>query len=108
MSNQNPDWTLISSHGMVLLHIAANPHITIRQLSDALGLSERWIARIVKDLSAADMLRVERRGLQNHYNVNAEAHFRHPTLAHIPLRRIIAAVVPEIQQVSSNQTDRDD
>ncbi len=107
MPKQNPEWTILSSHGMVLLHIAATPQITLRELSDTVDLSERWISQIVKDLSEAGMLHVERRGLHNHYAVNPDAHLRHPTLAHIPLRRIITAVVPEIQQASTNQTDRD-
>ncbi len=98
MRHAKPKWTILSSHGMVLLHIAANPHVTLRELSDTLGLSERWIGRIVKDLVAADMLRVERRGLHNCYTVNPNAPFRHPTLAHIPLSRIIEALVPEMEQ----------
>ncbi len=96
MQYTKPDWTILSSHGMVLFHIAANPDITLRELSDTLGLTERWIAHIVKDLAAADMLRVQRRGLRNYYEVNPDARFRHPTLAHIPLSRIITAVAPEL------------
>jgi hypothetical protein len=38
------------------------------------------------------MVRVERRGRRNHYAVDPEARLRHPTLAHVPLGRIIAAV----------------
>jgi len=97
LQQTRPEWMVVSSHGMVLLHIAANPQITLRQLSDALGLSQRWAGRIVKDLAEANMLYVERRGLRNQYQVNPNANFRHPTLSHIPLARIIDAVVPEIK-----------
>jgi DNA-binding IscR family transcriptional regulator len=98
MQRVKPEWTILSNHGIVLFHIAANPNSTVRQLSDNLGLSERWIAQIVKDLAASDMIRIERRGQHNYYEVNADAHFRHPTLSHIALRQIIAAVVPRIGQ----------
>ncbi len=104
MQQTSPNWTLLSSHGMVLLHIAANPNVTLRELSDALGLTERWVGRIVKDLVEANMLQVERRGLRNHYHVDPDAHFRHPTLAHIPLRRIIDALVPELKQEDDDPT----
>ncbi len=91
-------WTIFSNHGMVLFHIAAAPNSTLRQLALRLGITERQVATIVKDLAAAGMLKIERHGRRNSYSINPDAHLRHPTLAHIPLRRIIAAVVPEIQQ----------
>ncbi len=86
---------VLSNHGMVLFHLAANPQLTQRELSDALGITERRVAQIVKDLATADMIRIERRGSRNYYEVNPDAPLRHPTLAHIPLRRIIAALLPE-------------
>ena len=98
MQQRYDDWTIFSSHGMVLFHFAANPNSTQRQLSHLLGLTERQIGRIVKDLAGADILYVQRVGRRNTYIVNPQAHLRHPTLAHIPLQRIIAAVVPELKQ----------
>ncbi len=41
-------WSLFSSHGLVLVHAAANPAVTQRELSDTLGLTERQVGRIVK------------------------------------------------------------
>lgn len=82
-------WTLFSNHGMVLFYLAANPDSTMRDLSDALGITERQIARIVKNLADAEMLWVQRRGRRNFYSVNPSAHFRHPALAHFPLRQVI-------------------
>ncbi len=96
MQQPTRTWSLFSSHGLVLFHVAANPEVTQRELSDTLGLTERQVGRIVKDLRQAEVLRVERRGRQNCYVVNPGAPLRHPTLAHIPLRCIIAAVVPAL------------
>ena len=59
-------------------------------------MTERHVARIVKDLATAGMVGVERRGRRNTYTVNPEARLRHPTLAHVPLKRIIDAVAPEL------------
>lgn len=47
---------------------------------------------IVWDLANAGMVRVERRGRHNHYALNPEARLRHPTLSHISLGRIAAAL----------------
>ncbi len=97
-------WLLFSNHGLVLFHAAANPNATQRELSDALGITERQVGRIVKDLREADMLRVERQGRQNCYLVNPDVPLRHPSLGHIPLRRIIAAVIPELADPAEQAT----
>ena len=85
-------WTIFSSHGHVLFYLAAKPDATLRATADALGLTERRVASIVRDLAEAGMVRGERRGRRNHYTVDPEARLRHPTLAHVTLGRIIAAV----------------
>ncbi len=85
-------WTIFSSHGHVLFYLAANPDATLRATADALGLTERRVTTIVGDLVEAGMVRGERRGRRNHYTVDPEARLRHPTLAHVTLGRIIAAV----------------
>lgn len=92
MTEPMKDWTLMASHGVVLFFIAANPEATMREMADELGITERRIARIVKDLSEAGMITVERTGRRNIYTVNEEAHFRHPTLSHIRLGRFVNAI----------------
>ena len=42
------------------------------------------------------MVAVERRGRRNTYALNPDARLRHPTLKHVPLSRIVAAVAPEL------------
>ena len=100
MDGNGRDWTVFSSHGLVLFYLAANPDATIRAASDALGVTERHVARIVKDLATAGMVAVERRGRRNTYALNPDARLRHPTPAHVPLSRIVAAVAPELAAAS--------
>ncbi len=86
------EWTIFSHHGHVLFYVAANPDATIRAISDALGITERHVARILRNLEVAGMVQVARQGRRNSYTVNPEARLRHPTLAHVTLDRIIRAV----------------
>ncbi len=97
---------VLSSHGMVLLHLAANPNLTQRELAYALGITENWVGTIVRDLEEAGMVHVERSGRHNSYRVNPDAHLRHPTLSHIPLRRLIEAVRPLLAGESWNSKAR--
>lgn len=87
-----PPWTVFSSHGMVLFYVAANPDATLRATAMALGVTERRVAGIIRDLANEGMVHIERRGRRNHYILNPEARLRHPTLSHIPLGRIAAAL----------------
>jgi hypothetical protein len=75
------NWTLLTSHGLVLLYVASKPDATIRQIAGELELSERRVADIILDLSSADLLTVRREGRRNHYTLNPDARFRHQMAA---------------------------
>ena len=75
----------METHGVVLFFIASSPNVTIREMSGALGLTERRISQVIRDLSDSDYITVKRVGRRNTYAVNPEANFRHPTLSHIKL-----------------------
>jgi hypothetical protein len=78
-------WNLMSTHGIVLFYIAANPDSTMREMSLALDVTERRVAQIIRELVDGDLVNVTRDGRRNSYAVNHIAGFRHPTLSHIPL-----------------------
>ena len=75
----------METHGVVLFFIASSPDVTIREMSTALGLTERRISQVIRDLSDSEYITVKRVGRRNAYSVNPEANFRHPTLSHIKL-----------------------
>src|SRR3954469_23067141 len=85
-----PPWTLVTSHGLVLLYVAGSPNATIRQISENLELTERRIADVIRDLERAKMITVTREGRRNRYALNPNAHFLHPLVASIPIRSFIA------------------
>lgn len=70
-------WTLLTSHGHVLVEIARDPRARIRELSAAAGITERATAAIVADLVAAGYVTRSRVGRRNHYAVNEDLGFRH-------------------------------
>ena len=46
-------WTLLTSHGHVLFYIAAEPDATVREMTIALGISERRVIAVLHDLNQA-------------------------------------------------------
>lgn len=70
-------WTLLTGHGHVLVEIARNPEARIRDISPAVGLTERSVQAIVADLEAAGYLTRTRTGRRVVYTVNRDSLFRH-------------------------------
>jgi hypothetical protein len=70
-------WTLLTGHGHVLVEIARDPDARIRDISPAVGLTERTVQAIVADLEAAGYLTRTRVGRRTRYTVNPDRPFRH-------------------------------
>jgi DNA-binding IscR family transcriptional regulator len=82
-------WFLISTHGVVLLHIASNPGATLREMSEAVNLTERRVSQIVQDLAGEGYLTIQRVGRRSAYTINEAASMRHPTLQHVRLGDVL-------------------
>lgn len=89
-------WTLFSSHGHVLLYVAAVPRATGREIADALGLSERRVITVLHDLEAAGMVRSRRTGTRKEHQLVASARFRHPMLRHVRVGEVVQRVRPRV------------
>jgi hypothetical protein len=76
--DQKRPWTFLTNHARVLIVIAQNPDLRVRDIADVAGITERSTQRIVADLEAAGYLSHERIGRRNHYRVKPGATFRHP------------------------------
>ena len=60
-----PDWTLLSTHGLVLLSVADKPEVTTREIANNLGMAERSVQRVVRDLDSAGYIKRESVGRRN-------------------------------------------
>ena len=62
-------WSFLTNHAQVLIRLAEDPDIRLRELADAIGITERAAHRIVTDLAAAGYVTRTRTGRRNHYSV---------------------------------------
>lgn len=62
-------WTFLTNHGRALVFIAENPDARLRDLADALEVTERTAYGIVVDLTDAGYVVKERDGRRNRYSV---------------------------------------
>jgi len=72
-------WTSLTNHAYVLLVLAREPDIRLRELVVRVGISERATQRIVAELEHADDVAVRRVGQRNEYSVKRDRPPRHPT-----------------------------
>ena len=85
-------WTFLSNHAHVLLCLAMNTDARIRDIAVLVGLTERAVQRILGELAADGVVDVFREGRRNRYQINQDAHLRHPLEAHRTVRDLIRLV----------------
>ncbi|MFJ6483618.1 MULTISPECIES: helix-turn-helix transcriptional regulator [unclassified Streptomyces] len=74
-------WTFLTNHARVLIAIARDPGIRLRDIAVECGLTERTVQAIVTDLQTDGYLNKTRDGRRNRYVVAPGARFRHPAEA---------------------------
>lgn len=76
--DEHRHWTLLTNHGRILMLIAREPDIRIKDLAVAAGVTERTAQTIVADLEHSGYISKKRTGRRNTYTVNRKQPFRHP------------------------------
>ena len=64
-------WTFLSSHGRVLLFLARDPGLRLRDLAARAAITERSAYGIVSDLTAAGYITKHKDGRRNRYQIQA-------------------------------------
>jgi DNA-binding IclR family transcriptional regulator len=65
------DWQFLTNHAQVLVCIAGDPDLRLRDIGARIGVTERAVHRIVTELSDGGYLTVERNGRRNCYAINS-------------------------------------
>lgn len=64
-------WTFLTNHAQVLLCIAGDPGVRLRDIADRVGITERSAFAIVLDLTEAGYIVKEKAGRRNRYQIQA-------------------------------------
>ena len=71
-------WTFLTNHGHVLLLLARDPGLRLRDVAEQVGITERSAQKIVTELETAGYLTKTRTGRRNVYRLDPDLRFRHP------------------------------
>jgi hypothetical protein len=66
-----PRWTFLTNHARVLICVADDPGIRLREIGVQVGITERAAHNIVVELEAAGYVTRRRNGRRNNYTVNS-------------------------------------
>jgi DNA-binding transcriptional regulator PaaX len=72
-------WTFITHHAAVLLLMARRIQITARELAHDVGITERAVRMIIRDLGEEGYISKIKKGRLVHYSINKKLPLRHRT-----------------------------
>jgi DNA-binding MarR family transcriptional regulator len=78
MSERSEGWTFLSNHAHVLVCLASNPELRLREVAEMVGITERAASSIVADLEAEGYLTRVKVGRRNTYRLHLRKPLRHP------------------------------
>jgi uncharacterized membrane protein len=71
-------WDFLTNHAHVLVCVAHDSGIRLREIAAAVGITERAAHRILSELVVEGYVLRERQGRRNRYQVKPELPLRHP------------------------------
>jgi hypothetical protein len=83
-------WSFLTKHGRVLLCIAHDPGVRLRDIAARVGITERSAFGIVSDLAAAGYAVKQKEGRRNRYQIQAHLPLPEPTSQQIAIGEVLA------------------
>lgn len=106
MLGHDASWTLLTNHSHVLICLARDPELRLRDISERVGITERAVQSIIADLEADGYLERTRVGRRNRYTIHADLPMRHPVESGHTVAELLAILVPSPPLDSSRQETR--
>jgi hypothetical protein len=87
-------WTFLTNHSHVLICLVRDSRLRLRDVAEQVGITERAVQGIVKDLESAGCLTIHREGRRNRYEVVADRPMRHRVEAQHVVGDLLDAMAP--------------
>jgi MarR family len=91
-------WSFLTNHARVLLCIARDPGVRLRDLAASLGITERSAHGIVADLTAAGYLVKRKDGRRNRYQIQAHLPLPEPASQEPAIGDVLSVLVADGDQ----------
>jgi len=87
------DWTIFSNHGHVLVCLAGDPEARLRDVAAQVGLTERAVQTIVRDLQHSGIISISKHGRRNRYRIENIKTLRHDLEAHCTVGALVNLII---------------
>jgi hypothetical protein len=87
-------WTFLTNHAHVLILLSREGALVLREVAQRVGITERAVQRIIRDLELGDYLQRDRVGRRNTYRINPRKALRHPIENHRTIGELLALINP--------------
>lgn len=91
-------WTLFSNHGHVLVCLARDSEARLRDVAADVGITERAVQKIVRDLQDGGMISIKKIGRRNSYRIHKKQTLRHELEASCKLRDLLKVINKDLEQ----------
>jgi MarR family len=98
-----PPFSFLTNHGLVLLCIADDPRVRMRDIARTIDITERAAQRIVADLVGTGYVSRTRHGRRNTYTVRTDLPVVLPADRDVDLNSLLRVLLPGIS--SSDRRD---
>ena len=103
---ESRQWMFLSNHAHVMVALAADPDIRLRDVATLVGITERAVQQVVVDLEDAEVVVRTKVGRRNHYTINRAARLRHPLEADVGVGALLDLVLDTRRNRRSRATKR--
>ena len=94
-------WGFLTNHALVLLHVFQHPRSTLRDIADAVGITDRAVRSCLRQMEAEQLVSRAREGRNNRYTVNVAGVLAYKTPGNYTLEQIavtVAEVAAELRR----------
>lgn len=102
-----PTWSFLTNHAQVLVCIAHDPGVRLRDIGERVGITERAAHRIVAELAAAGYITRERSGRRNSYTINAHVPLPDPIAREQSIGDLLQILRTDVRVVMPERSSED-
>jgi DNA-binding Lrp family transcriptional regulator len=95
-------WRFLTNHALVLIHVANHPRSTLREIAQAVGITERAALSILRAMEEDDIISRKKEGRRNKYWVDFKALLKYPLggpYAVVELVEVLTGISQELQKI---------
>ena len=89
MTTKKNSWTFLTNHAHVLLCIAENADVLMREVAERVGITERAAQRILAELESEGYVSHVKVGRRNRYEVHSALPLRHTLEDHLEIGALL-------------------